>query len=126
MERMARSVLVVDDSAPFRATARALLEARGYRVVGAVAGGGEALAAVEAMRPDAVLLDINLPDADGVARRRAAGRRGRPGGRARLHARRGRHARRRSSAPARAASSPRPSSPRRGWSSCWGRREPDG
>jgi CheY-like chemotaxis protein len=67
MERMARSVLVVDDSAPFRATARALLEARGYRVVGAVAGGGEALAAVEAMRPDAVLLDINLPDADGIA-----------------------------------------------------------
>ena len=67
MERMARSVLVVDDSAPFRATARALLEARGYRVVGAVADGGEALAAVEAMRPDAVLLDINLPDADGIA-----------------------------------------------------------
>jgi CheY-like chemotaxis protein len=67
MERMARSVLVVDDSAPFRATARALLEARGYRVVGAVADGSEALAAVEAMRPDAVLLDINLPDADGIA-----------------------------------------------------------
>ena len=67
MDRMARSVLVVDDSAPFRATARALLEARGYRVVGAVADGGEALAAVEALRPDAVLLDINLPDADGIA-----------------------------------------------------------
>ena len=67
MDRMARSVLVVDDSAPFRATARALLEARGYRVVGAVADGGEALAAVESLRPDAVLLDINLPDADGIA-----------------------------------------------------------
>ena len=67
MDRMARSVLVVDDSAPFRATARALLEARGNRVVAAVAGGGEALAAVEALRPDAVLLDINLPDADGIA-----------------------------------------------------------
>ena len=67
MARMARSVLVVDDSAPFRATARALLEARGYRVVGAGADGGEALAAVAALRPDAVLLDVNLPDADGVA-----------------------------------------------------------
>ena len=67
MDRMARSVLVVDDSAPFRATARALLEARGYRVVGAVADGGEALAAVEALRPDAVLLDISLPDTDGIA-----------------------------------------------------------
>jgi CheY-like chemotaxis protein len=63
---MARSVLVVDDSAPFRATARALLEARGYRVVGAVAGGGEALAAVATLRPDAVLLDVNLPDVDGI------------------------------------------------------------
>ena len=67
MDRMARSVLVVDDSAPFRATARALLEARGYRVVGAVADGGEALAAVAALRPDAVLLDISLPDTDGIA-----------------------------------------------------------
>ena len=34
---MARTVLVVDDSAAFRATARMLLEARGYEVVG-VAG----------------------------------------------------------------------------------------
>ena len=67
MDRMARSVLVVDDSAPFRATARALLEARGYRVVGAVADGSAALAAVEALQPDAVLLDINLPDSDGIA-----------------------------------------------------------
>ena len=64
---MARSVLVVDDSAPFRATARALLEARGYRVVGAVADGAEALAAVTDLRPDAVLLDVNLPDTDGIA-----------------------------------------------------------
>lgn len=67
MERVARTVLVVDDSAPFRATARALLEARGYDVVGTAADGGEALAAVQALRPDAVLLDINLPDTDGIA-----------------------------------------------------------
>jgi DNA-binding NarL/FixJ family response regulator len=67
MARMARSVLVVDDSAPFRATARALLEARGYRVVGAVADGSGALAAVAELRPDAVLLDVSLPDADGIA-----------------------------------------------------------
>ena len=77
MDRMARSVLVVDDSAPFRVTARALLEARGYRVVGAVADGSAALAAVEALQPDAVLLDINLPDADGIA---VAGRLARAGG----------------------------------------------
>ena len=67
MDRMARSVLVVDDSAPFRATARAPRAARGYRVVGTAADGGEAIAAVAALRPDAVLLDINLPDVDGMA-----------------------------------------------------------
>ena len=36
---MPRTVLVVDDSAAFRASARRLLEARGYEVVGVAAGG---------------------------------------------------------------------------------------
>ncbi|RKQ91316.1 response regulator receiver domain-containing protein [Solirubrobacter pauli] len=64
---MPRSVLVVDDSAAFRATARVLLSARGYEVVGvadSVAGG---LAAARELRPDCVLLDVNLPDGDGLS-----------------------------------------------------------
>jgi len=64
---MPRSVLVVDDSAAFRATARVLLNARGYDVVGvadSVAGG---LAAARELRPDCVLLDVNLPDGDGLS-----------------------------------------------------------
>ena len=64
---MARTVLVVDDSAAFRATARVLLSARGYDVVGvadSVAGG---LAAARELKPDAVLLDVNLPDGDGLS-----------------------------------------------------------
>ena len=62
---MPRTVLVVDDSKPFRETARALLEARGYDVVGVAADGAAALAAARALRPGAVLLDVNLPDTDG-------------------------------------------------------------
>jgi DNA-binding NarL/FixJ family response regulator len=71
---VARTVLIVDDSGSFRATARAVLEARGYEVVGTAEDGAGAEAAVAELRPDAVLLDVNLPDADGltVARRLAA------------------------------------------------------
>jgi len=63
---MPRTVLVVDDSAPFRASARGLLEARGYEVIGVAGDGAGALAATRALRPDAVLLDIGLPDVPGT------------------------------------------------------------
>ena len=58
-------VLIVDDSAPFRRAARALLERRGYSVVGEADGAASGLAAVEQLRPDAVLLDVRLPDGSG-------------------------------------------------------------
>jgi CheY-like chemotaxis protein len=64
--RVPRSVLIVDDSAPFRTTARALLQARGYAVAGTAADGAQALDAAATLRPDAVLLDVNLPDMDGM------------------------------------------------------------
>jgi CheY-like chemotaxis protein len=68
------TVLIVDDHADFRASASALLEAEGFAVVGAVADGAAALAAVERLRPAVVLLDVQLPDEDGftVADRLAA------------------------------------------------------
>lgn len=59
-------VLVVDDVAAFRDLARRLLVAAGMRV-GAVGTGAEALAAARADRPDVVLLDVQLADADGFA-----------------------------------------------------------
>jgi two-component system nitrate/nitrite response regulator NarL len=51
-----------------------LLSARGYLVVGEAAGADEALALAAALQPDSVLLDVNLPDGDGlsVARRLSA------------------------------------------------------
>ena len=59
------SVLIVDDHPSFRASARALLQAEGFEVVGEAADGAEALRAVEELHPDVVLLDVQLPDTDG-------------------------------------------------------------
>ena len=64
---MPTSVLIVDDDPRFRALARALLQARGYVVVAEAANGAEALAAVEHDSPGAALIDVQLPDVDGLA-----------------------------------------------------------
>jgi DNA-binding NarL/FixJ family response regulator len=64
---MGRTVLIVDDFAPFRAMARALLEADGFEVVGEAVDGVEARASVRALRPEIVLLDVQLPGEDGFA-----------------------------------------------------------
>ena len=68
------SILIVDDHPTFRANARALLEAEGLEVVGEAADGISALAEVERLRPQVVLLDVQLGDIDGfeVASRLAA------------------------------------------------------
>jgi DNA-binding NarL/FixJ family response regulator len=69
------TVLVVDDHAGFRATARRLLERDGWIVVGEAVDGASALAAAAALAPDLILLDVGLPDIDGfvVAQQLAAG-----------------------------------------------------
>jgi DNA-binding NarL/FixJ family response regulator len=60
-------VLVVDDHAPFRALARELLQSAGYEVIGEASDGRQAVGACARLRPDVVLLDIQLPDVDGFA-----------------------------------------------------------
>lgn len=69
-------VVIVDDHAGFRASARRLLEGQGYDVVGEAADGAEALRVADRAQPDLILVDIHLPDADGryVGRRISSGR----------------------------------------------------
>ena len=64
---MAWSLLIVDDDAGFRAGAKALLTADGFHVVGDAPDGKTALAAETRLRPQVVLLDIQLPGMDGFA-----------------------------------------------------------
>jgi DNA-binding NarL/FixJ family response regulator len=58
-------VLIVDDHQSFRASARQLLEAEGFTVVGEASDGREAIAAAQQLEPDVILLDVQLPELDG-------------------------------------------------------------
>ncbi len=73
---MAELVLIVDDDERNAKLARTVLEAAGLRTLSAGTA-AEALALADAHRPDLVLMDLRLPDLDGVeaARRLAEGER---------------------------------------------------
>jgi response regulator of citrate/malate metabolism len=61
-------VLVVDDDFMVaKLHSRYVSAMDGFTVVGVAHSGGEALRAAERLRPDLVLLDIYLPDMDGIA-----------------------------------------------------------
>ena len=67
------SLLIVDDHSDFRSFMRTMLDAEGFDVAGEAADGESALAEVDRLHPDIVLLDVQLPGIDGfeVARRLA-------------------------------------------------------
>jgi two-component system nitrogen regulation response regulator NtrX len=69
------SLLIVDDESAVRDSLRMILEYEGYRVEEAV-GGPQALARLADRLPDAVLLDIKMPEMDGIEVLRALRERG--------------------------------------------------
>ena len=65
MDRVGHRVLIVDDHPSFRASVRTLLEAEGFEVVGEAADGASALSEYTRLKPEVILLDVQLPDIDG-------------------------------------------------------------
>jgi len=62
---MSTTALIVDDHAMFRTSTRLLLQAEGYDVVGEADDGASAVAEAARLRPDIVVLDVQLPDTTG-------------------------------------------------------------
>jgi DNA-binding NarL/FixJ family response regulator len=59
--------LVIDDDPEFRELARRLLAASGLDVVGEAGSVAAALSEAGRLRPSAILVDVELPDGDGIA-----------------------------------------------------------
>lgn len=67
MSSMNGSVLVVDDDPAFRRLAERMLAAFDLAVAGEADTAASAIAAAGSLRPEAVLVDVGLPDVDGIA-----------------------------------------------------------
>jgi DNA-binding NarL/FixJ family response regulator len=61
------SLLIVDDDPAFRELAQRVLADAGLKVVGEADSAAAAMSVARAMQPDAVLVDVDLPDRDGIA-----------------------------------------------------------
>ena len=64
---MSASVLLVDDDPAFRQLARRMLVAAGLVVVAEAATVAAAMVAARELRPDSALVDVGLPDGDGIS-----------------------------------------------------------
>jgi DNA-binding NarL/FixJ family response regulator len=60
-------VVIADDHALFRESLRSLLEARGLTVLGEAKNGREAVELARKLKPDVVLMDLSMPEMDGLA-----------------------------------------------------------
>ena len=64
---MTLRVLLADDHPLFREGVAALLQAHGYEVAGVASDGHEAIAQARLLKPSLILMDINMPQLDGLA-----------------------------------------------------------
>jgi DNA-binding NarL/FixJ family response regulator len=60
-------ILIADDHALFRDGLRSLLQSQGHEVVGEAANGRQAIELAGKLVPDLVLMDVSMPELDGVA-----------------------------------------------------------
>ncbi len=67
---MAQTILIVEDNQAERSRLEKLLSDAGY-LVSSAENGTQALAAVQRKRPDAIFMDVNMPEMDGFAATRA-------------------------------------------------------
>lgn len=63
---MANSVLIVDDAAFMRMMIKDILSKNGYEVVGEAENGIKAIEKYKELTPDLVLMDITMPEMDGI------------------------------------------------------------
>jgi DNA-binding NarL/FixJ family response regulator len=59
-------ILIADDHSLFRDGLRSLLQAEGHEVVGEARNGHEAVALARELKPDVVLMDLQMPELDGI------------------------------------------------------------
>ena len=64
-------ILIADDHALFRDGLRSLLQAQGHEIAGEARNGHEAIELTRTLKPELVLMDISMPELDGIAATRA-------------------------------------------------------
>jgi DNA-binding NarL/FixJ family response regulator len=67
MAAMATSVLIIDDDPDFRMLVERLLTALRFEVVGHADSAAAGISAAKSLKPDAALVDVELPDGDGIS-----------------------------------------------------------
>ena len=63
---MAKSVLICDDAAFMRVMIKDILTKNGYNIVGEAENGAKAVEKYAELKPDLVLMDITMPEMDGI------------------------------------------------------------
>lgn len=63
---MAKRILITDDALFMRVTLKNILTSNGYEVVGEASNGVEAVELYKQLKPDAVTMDITMPEMDGI------------------------------------------------------------